>query len=768
MHSSFNSRHISAVWIRYWRYTLQSQLNLIFFVHRLIFKKAIIESITINNTINSKTFIIVFVEFVCLMLQLVYFEPDEVDESVRSSKAKVDAFIKGSTQYGVTGNRDNRLQLHNSSIKGTLHFLKFQTSMMANFVRIVQTHDLTPQSRSILLHQSPSMQSHHHISLPPSAASATATNKFKSSFLESHTRMNSNSSNDSLHQPIDSLPSSSPQLSAIDSSSASTSLLHQSTPKHLQNLRSSSASVLAFSSAQSTKSNPSTDGNAATTVHLHAFDHHDNNSHSILHHHQSTFGHTNQTKSSHHSTTFIAHPNDEQSIPNMTNTAPQTSTVSCESQLSSHQQHQQNATTIQSLSAMSDFHHQYHNNNNNINVFTHMSDNPSSLVSSSSPSLISHQSEFCPSRLSSQSSHCDDVQQLQSQSQFDLQPFAERIRHSLESVNNKPSIDGQSQSTIATAKAPVSESPVLSSTHRSNSNHSRSGYSHSSSAASHSQSPHATSFGTAPSWLAAFPATCPPFCPPVCATGGGAYKFEELFKSQLGVELFITDELESLVRGIDFLIHQQPDSECYYLSQFRFRMPLVEANYGSVQYPYLVVNIGSGVSILKVCGPNSFERVGGTSLGGGTFYGLCRALCGCTSFEEALEMAEQGHSQHVDLLVGDIYGGDYAQLGLSADNIASSFGKLVRSDALQQANKHDLAKALLIMITNNIGSLANLYAHKVLHIPQIIFVGNFLTHNDIAKRGLAFATDYWSHQTAKALFLRHEGYFGAVGSMLFE
>ena len=65
-----------------------------------------------------------------------------------------------------------------------------------------------------------------------------------------------------------------------------------------------------------------------------------------------------------------------------------------------------------------------------------------------------------------------------------------------------------------------------------------------------------------------------------------------------------------------------------------------------------------------------------------------------------------------------------------------------------------------------LGSLANLYARKVLNVPQMIFVGNFLNQNDIAKRGLAFATEYWSKGQAKALFLTHEGYFGAVGSLL--
>ena len=35
-------------------------------------------------------------------------------------------------------------------------------------------------------------------------------------------------------------------------------------------------------------------------------------------------------------------------------------------------------------------------------------------------------------------------------------------------------------------------------------------------------------------------------------------------------------------------------------------------------------------------------------------------------------------------------------------------------------------------------------------------------------RLLAFAMEYWSQGSIKALFLEHEGYFGALGSMLLE
>jgi type II pantothenate kinase len=56
----------------------------------------------------------------------------------------------------------------------------------------------------------------------------------------------------------------------------------------------------------------------------------------------------------------------------------------------------------------------------------------------------------------------------------------------------------------------------------------------------------------------------------------------------------------------------------------------------SFTYPYLVVNIGSGVSILKVTSPTAFERVSGSSIGGGTYWGLCRLLTKCDKYEDVL------------------------------------------------------------------------------------------------------------------------------------
>ena len=46
------------------------------------------------------------------------------------------------------------------------------------------------------------------------------------------------------------------------------------------------------------------------------------------------------------------------------------------------------------------------------------------------------------------------------------------------------------------------------------------------------------------------------------------------------------------------------------------------------------VTIGSGVSVIKILSETSFERIGGTATGGGTFWGLGRLLTNAKGFDE--------------------------------------------------------------------------------------------------------------------------------------
>jgi len=221
------------------------------------------------------------------------------------------------------------------------------------------------------------------------------------------------------------------------------------------------------------------------------------------------------------------------------------------------------------------------------------------------------------------------------------------------------------------------------------------------------------------------------------------------------------------VLGLNFLIAEIPyevftysesDPMCFEYS------PSAPPN----MFPYMLVNIGSGVSILKVTGPGKFERISGTSVGGGTLWGLLSLLTGAQSFDEMLEMSKHGDNTNVDMLVGDIYGTDYNKIGLKSSTIASSMGKVFKKNVRQSVGNfrgEDLSKSLLYMISNNIGQIAYLNA-QVHGLKQIYFGGCFIRGHSITMDTLSYAINYWSKGAIKALFLRHEGYLGAVGAFL--
>jgi len=89
----------------------------------------------------------------------------------------------------------------------------------------------------------------------------------------------------------------------------------------------------------------------------------------------------------------------------------------------------------------------------------------------------------------------------------------------------------------------------------------------------------------------------------------------------------------------------------------------------------ILVSIGSGVSIIKVSAFDSFERVAGTMIGGGTLIGLSNLLTGVRDFDKIIEMASRGDHTKVDMMVKDIYGQN-SPFDLQGDLLASSFAKI--------------------------------------------------------------------------------------------
>lgn len=249
------------------------------------------------------------------------------------------------------------------------------------------------------------------------------------------------------------------------------------------------------------------------------------------------------------------------------------------------------------------------------------------------------------------------------------------------------------------------------------------------------------------------------------ATGGGAYKYAYLIQEKLGLSVDKEDEMECLIKGCNFLLKNISDEAFVY---HRHGNPEYEFQTADPNiFPYLLVNIGSGVSIMKVESEEKYERIGGTATGGGTFWGLGSLLTKAKGFDELLVLAENGDHRHADMLVRDIYGGDYKSLGLPGDLIASSFGKVCpkRDSGENSCNEADLARSLLFVISNDIGQIACLYA-MMNNLKKVYFGGYFLRNHPLSMHTISFSINYWSKGAVQSLFLRHEGYLGAIGAFL--
>lgn len=178
-------------------------------------------------------------------------------------------------------------------------------------------------------------------------------------------------------------------------------------------------------------------------------------------------------------------------------------------------------------------------------------------------------------------------------------------------------------------------------------------------------------------------------------TGGGSIKFSTKLCQELQLTLrpknlpagqpFLKtkDEMQCLITGLNFLINNVPNEVFLYDDNTNLKIEddrkLKYVNQHKDVYPYLLVNIGSGVSMIKVTGPQSFERIGGSSIGGGTLWGLLSLLTNARTYDDMLSMASNGDNANVDMLVGDIYGTSYNKIGLKSNAIASSFGKVFKT-----------------------------------------------------------------------------------------
>jgi type II pantothenate kinase len=247
------------------------------------------------------------------------------------------------------------------------------------------------------------------------------------------------------------------------------------------------------------------------------------------------------------------------------------------------------------------------------------------------------------------------------------------------------------------------------------------------------------------------------------ATGGGAYKFETLMKKNFQIDFIKNDELISLVEGYIFIKNY---SFIYKIEDFDKKIIVPNSD---LKYPHISVNIGSGVSILKVNSPfkKDIQRVAGTIMGGGTLIGLSKLLIGIDNYNEILNLAQKGDYHKLDLSYEEIYGKNYIKNNNNYKNEipVSSFGKIYDLMTVKKNSfeKEDIAVSLLYMICLHITQIANLCAQKY-KIDTIYFFGNF-TRSSFAISLLNKASLIWN-KNLNIRFNILDGFLGVVGTLV--
>ena len=279
-------------------------------------------------------------------------------------------------------------------------------------------------------------------------------------------------------------------------------------------------------------------------------------------------------------------------------------------------------------------------------------------------------------------------------------------------------------------------------------------------------------------------------CPIVHVTGGGAVKFRnDLIEAFPSVRFEKVDEMDAIAAGFSFLVNRL-NSAFIFNSMDQSWTPVPEEEVKS-PFPLLLVNIGSGVSMLRIQSKDEYERVQGSAIGGGTVLGLCRALFGAHSFEEIMELSIKGNSSSVDLSVGELIGAPPTDELWNFNTLASSLAKLLNQDKMDPS-RADLAQSVVRMVSYNIGYVAYLVS-CLNDCPRIYFSGKYVNKHvptmdaisyavkfyenwkppPSAEESLAGLSDMDLHEIPDVMerkcavrFLHHEGYVGAIGALL--
>lgn len=241
-------------------------------------------------------------------------------------------------------------------------------------------------------------------------------------------------------------------------------------------------------------------------------------------------------------------------------------------------------------------------------------------------------------------------------------------------------------------------------------------------------------------------------------------------EDELLLELSKKDEMQSIIKGIHVLFSVTN-------SIVNYNFYLEAEIFAKLKFPlesFLLVNIGSGISILKCDHSGEFKRIMGTAVGGGTFMGLSQLILGKVDFAELIKLAEKGKN-NFDLKVWNWKSLKKKKKIYDSLFLLGSFGlfnkffstKKKRKSAYENAEiRHNIAKSLIQMISFTIAQLAYLLA--VAHNVRRIFFSGTYVHNcelimKLITYGICYAHEHylsnkktWNTDISKSILRKDE------------
>lgn len=221
--------------------------------------------------------------------------------------------------------------------------------------------------------------------------------------------------------------------------------------------------------------------------------------------------------------------------------------------------------------------------------------------------------------------------------------------------------------------------------------------------------------------------------PIICITGGKSKQLESLLPSP--VKNIV--EFEATCSGAAYLIK-------------KYKLPIEDG--------YILTNVGTGTSIHYLIG-ETYKRIGGTGIGGGTLMGLSYLLTGEKEYEQIIKHALDGKRDLIDLKVKDIYTDSVPPI--SGDLTASNFGNISHHFHTGKPTSKDSISSIIGMIGETISTISCLAAQRF-NTSSIIYIGSTFQENPLLEQVII---EYTQLRDGNPFFMENGEFSGAIGAL---